>query len=53
METLLVEWEDDHWKVTNPEGHPSWIGRHEYQYGAIFEYLRERLAIPASRKDNT
>ena len=49
MERLLIEWEDGQWKVTNPagDGHSSWVGRHESWQGAILDYLRERLAIPA------
>ena len=47
LEKLLIEWEAGQWKVTNPDGHSSWIGRHESNHGAILDYLRERLAIPA------
>ena len=45
QEDLLVEWDQGQWKVTNPAGHASWVGRHDSHYGAICEYLKSRLGI--------
>jgi hypothetical protein len=45
QEDLLVEFDQGLWKVTNPAGHLTWIGRQESYQGAICEYLKSRLGI--------
>lgn len=50
QEDLLVEFEQGQWKVTNPAGHASWVGKHESRYGAICEYLKSRLGIEETKE---
>lgn len=44
-EQLQVEIHEGLWKVTNPSGHPSWIGYGRSKHEAIITYLYVRLGL--------